>query len=143
MPACYRTAEKLAEEYDINLAIHNHGGRHWLGSAQSLEAVFQQTGPRIGLMLDTAWAQHSHEDPVELATRFADRLYGLHVKDFMFDSSGQHRDVVVGTGNLDLASLDAALAASDFAGAVILEYEGDVEDPIPALRECVEKLRAF
>lgn len=143
VPACYRTAEKLAEEYDINLAIHNHGGRHWLGSAQSLEAVFQQTGPRIGLMLDTAWAQHSHEDPVELATRFADRLYGLHVKDFMFDSSGQHRDVVVGTGNLDLASLDAALAASDFAGAVILEYEGDVEDPIPALRECVEKLRAF
>jgi len=38
------------------LVIHNHGGRHWLGSAQMLAAVFAQTGPAIGLTLDTAWA---------------------------------------------------------------------------------------
>ena len=36
VPASYRTAEKLADEYDINIAIHNHGGKHWLGSATML-----------------------------------------------------------------------------------------------------------
>jgi hypothetical protein len=27
-PHCYRTAEKLAEQYGLRVAIHNHGGRH-------------------------------------------------------------------------------------------------------------------
>ena len=135
-PACYRTAEKLADEYDVKLGIHNHGGRHWLGSAQALGHVFAQTGPRIGLMLDTAWALHSHEDPIAVAERFADRLYGLHVKDFVFDKTGQHRDVVVGTGCLDMPRLFNLLDGAGFDGQVILEYEGDVDNPVPALKEC-------
>lgn len=53
-PEAYRVAEKLADEYDIYLAIHNHGGRDWLGSSAMLQQVMSQTSPRIGLCLDTA-----------------------------------------------------------------------------------------
>ena len=141
VPGCFRTAEKLADEYDVRVGIHNHGGRHWLGSSQALAWVFAQTSERVGLCLDTAWALHSHEDPVKMAEQFGDRLHGVHIKDFAFGPDGAHEDVVVGTGNLDLGALFEAMNAVDFAGAVVLEYEGDVEDPVPALSRCVEAVR--
>jgi len=143
VPGSFALAEKLAEEYDVRLAIHNHGGRHWLGSAQALEWVFAQTSPRVGLCLDTAWALHSHEDPIAMVERFGPRLYGVHIKDFTFDSAGRHSDVVVGTGNLDLARLAGAMDAAGFDGYVVLEYEADVENPVPPLQRCVEAVRAI
>jgi sugar phosphate isomerase/epimerase len=48
--------EKLAEKYDLQLGIHNHGGYDWLGNPTILQYIFGKTSPRIGLHLDTAWA---------------------------------------------------------------------------------------
>ena len=132
-----RIADALAEQYGIVLGIHNHGGRHWLGSATALQWVFSRTSPRVGLSLDTAWALDSREDPLELVRTFGQRLHIVHLKDFVFARDRTPEDVVVGTGNLDLRTLDAALTEAGFAGEAILEYEGDVDDPVPALRECV------
>jgi sugar phosphate isomerase/epimerase len=140
-PDNFRMAEKLSEKYDIPVAIHNHGARHWLGPVQMLRTVFERTSPRIGLCLDTAWALDSREDPVAMTKRFADRLLGLHLKDFVFDRAGKPEDVVVGSGNLDLPGLFAALREVEFDGCATLEYEGDVEDPVPALQKCVEAIR--
>lgn len=141
VPDCFRTAEKLADEYDIKLAIHNHGGRHWLGCADTLRHVFSKTSERIGLCLDTAWALDSRESPVAMVEEFSDRLYALHIKDFVFERSGHPVDVVVGTGNLDLKALVEALKEIDFNGCAVLEYEGDVENPVPAVTKCVEAVR--
>ncbi|MCH2114342.1 MAG: sugar phosphate isomerase/epimerase [Pirellulales bacterium] len=141
VPDAYRTAEKLAEQFDMRLAIHNHGGRHWLGCATMLGHVLEQTSDRIGLMLDTAWALDSGEDPVELTERFSDRIYGVHIKDFVFDQARKPKDVVVGQGNLDLPGLIKALQSIHFQGAPILEYEGDLQNPVPALTECVREIR--
>jgi len=141
-PAAFRTAEKLADKYDIHLAIHNHGGRHWLGCAEMLRHIFATTSPRIGLCLDTAWALDSGEDPVKMAEEFAPRLYGVHIKDFVFDSARKPKDVVVGTGNLNLPGLVAVLKKVNFAGFAVLEYEGDVNDPLPAVKKCVAAVRA-
>jgi len=141
VPDAYRTAEKLADEYDVKLGIHNHGGRHWLGSTQMLNQVFSSTSERIGLCLDTAWALDAGEDPVAMAEKFGDRLYGVHFKDFTFDTARKHKDVVVGTGNLDLAGLNDVLKKIDFNGYAVLEYEGDVDNPVPALSECVEVIQ--
>ena len=140
-PESFRIAERLAHKYDVILGIHNHGGIHWLGSSQMLEYVFANTSDRIGLCLDTGWAIDSHEDPAAMARRFADRLHALHLRDFVFDRAGEPEDVTVGTGNLDLARLHDALQAIHFSGSVILEYGGDPEDPLPALKRCVEMIR--
>lgn len=136
----WRAAERVAEEYDLKLAIHNHGGRHWLGNAQMLAQVFATTSSRIGLCLDTAWALDAHEDPIAMAEKFADRLYGLHVKDFVFDRAGKPTDVVIGEGNLDLPRLLKLVEANDRVASVIIEYEGDVENPVPVLTKCVQKI---
>jgi len=143
VPQSLRTAEKLADEYDINLAIHNHGGRHWLGPAEVLRHVFATTSKRIGLCLDTAWALDSGENPIKMAEQFADRLYGVHLKDFVFDRARKPEDVVVGTGNLDLPKLLDALKKADFKGFAVIEYEGDVNDPAPAVGKCAAAVRSL
>ena len=140
VPEAYRTAEKLADEYGIRLGIHNHGGHHWLGSAQMLGNVFANTGKPIGLCLDTAWALDAGEDPVKMADRFSNRLYGIHFKDFVFDRARGHEDVVIGTGNLDLDELISVLQKNDFDGYAVLEYEGDADNPVPALKQCVDRI---
>jgi len=141
VPEAYRVAEKLSDEYGVRLAIHNHGGRDWLGNSTSLGNAFANTTGAIGLCLDTAWALAASEDPVKMAGRFAERLYGLHFKDFVFDRVGRPEDVVIGTGALDLPGLIGAVKAADFSGYAVIEYEGDVENPVPAIRKCVEAVR--
>ena len=50
-------------------------------------------------------------------------------------------DVVVGEGNLDLKSFVSALEKDNFDGMAVIEYEADVENPVPALTRCVERMR--
>ena len=143
VPDCCRTAVKLAEKYDVNIGIHNHGGGHWLGSPQMLGHVLAHTSPRIGMMLDTAWMIDSAGDPCAFAEQFAGRLYGVHIKDFVYDRARRPKDVVVGAGNLNLPKLVTLLKEKGPAGCCpILEYEGDVANPAPALTECVKAVRA-
>ncbi len=130
-------ANKMAEEYDVYLGIHNHGGYHWLGNTQMLKNVFFKAGNRIGLCLDTAWALAAGEDPIKMANEFYDRLFCVHFKDFNFEKSGNPEDVVVGTGNLDLKELIDVLEEKNYQGISILEYEGNVDNPVPSLAECV------
>ena len=136
-----KSAQALAEEYDVKCGIHNHGGRHWLGNSQTLNHVFSKAGDRIGLCLDTAWALDAGENPVKMVERFGDRLFAIHMKDFTFDSARKHTDVVVGTGALDLPGLIEACDQVGFAGEAILEYEGDPDNPVPTLKNCVEAIR--
>ncbi len=140
VPEALDAAQKLAEKYDIKLAIHNHGGSHWLGNTQTLETIFNKTSDRIGLCLDTAWALDAGEDPVEMAKKFQDRLYGVHYKDFIFDEAGKPEDVVVGSGNLDLAGLVDFLNDINFNGMSVLEYEGEPEQPVSSLKECINSM---
>lgn len=140
-PDCYRVTEQLCEEFDIVAGIHNHGGYDWLGNSSMLNRVFTDTNERIGLCIDTAWALDAKQNPVEMSQKFASRLYGAHIKDFVFDRARNPEDVIVGTGNLDLPAFVALCNASSTMKSCVLEYEGDVENPVPALISCVEAVR--
>ena len=137
---------RLAAEYDVRVALHNHGGYMFGGSPDVVEHVLRLGGERVGLCLDTAWCTQigPHRGrPVQWASEsFRGRVYGVHYKDFTFESNAQWQDVVVGTGNLDLPALVAALDAGGFDGYAVIEYEADVENPVPALKRCVESMRA-
>ena len=141
VPASFRTAERLADKYDIKIAIHNHGGRHWLGSCTMLQNVFSNTSEGIGLCLDTAWALDSGEDPIAMAKLFSKRLYGIHIKDFVFNRDRKPEDVIVGQGNLELENFLRLLREINFKGPAALEYEGDVDNPVPAVKQCVAAVR--
>lgn len=135
---------RLCEEYGIQIAIHNHGGYRFGGSPDIVRHLLDLGGPNIGLCLDTAWCLQigpKNGKPLDWVEQFGDRLYGVHVKDFVFDPNAQWNDVIVGTGNLDLPAFTSALEAKKFAGYIVLEYEADVNDPLPALKQCVQQMR--
>lgn len=134
-------AQRWAEQYDMHLAIHNHGGKHWLGSSQMLNYVLSRCSERVGLCIDTAWAIQAGENPVEWLDRFAGRIHAVHFKDFVFDKHGKHQDVIVGEGTLDLPAFVNGLENLGFDGPAILEYEADIENPVPALKKCVTRMR--
>jgi sugar phosphate isomerase/epimerase len=137
-------AARLSDEYGIRLAIHCHGGYMFGGSPDVIGHLMELGGPAIGLCIDTAWCMQigpHRGKPIEWAEQFKDRLYGVHYKDFTFDRSGMWTDVVVGTGNLDMPGFVAKLEEVNFDGFAVIEYEGDVENPVPALTECVRTMR--
>ena len=134
-------AQELAQEYDVRCGIHNHGGYHWLGNSEILEHIFKNSGPRLGLFLDTAWALSARQNPVEMARKFGERLYGIHLKDFVFDRQGKTSDVIVGEGGLDLPAFVNAVEAAGFDGSCTLEYEAEPDNPLPALQQCAAAIR--
>jgi len=134
-----------SREFGIRVGLHCHGGYMFGGSPDVLDHLIGLGGPEIGLCIDTAWAMQigpRQGSPVQWAERYAGKIYGVHFKDFTFERSGQWQDVVVGTGNLDLPAFAAALAKGGFDGMAVIEYEADVENPEPALKRCVESMRA-
>lgn len=136
----------LARKYGIRIALHTHGGYMFGGSPDVADYVTNLGGPEIGLCLDTAWLMQigpTQGNPVQWAERFAGRIYGVHYKDFTFEPDASWKDVPVGRGNLDLPAFVAALEAGGFDGFAVIEYEAEPENPVPALKDCVEGMRAL
>lgn len=137
---------KLAEQYDLRIGIHCHGGYHFGGQPDVLAHLLKLGGDRIGVCIDTAWAMQigpRQGNPVNWVEKFKGRIYGIHYKDFTFERNGAWKDVVVGTGNLDLPAFVKALNDSGFDGMAVIEYEADPQNPVPALKECVNKMRSL
>jgi sugar phosphate isomerase/epimerase len=133
-----------SSEYGIRVGIHNHGGYCFGGQPDVISHLLALGSPEIGLCLDTAWALQIGPragNPADWVRKFPQSIYGLHLKDFVFGRDGGWQDVIVGEGNVNLPDLLAALGQTGFDGMAVLEYEADPENPVPALRRCVESLR--
>lgn len=135
-----------SQQYGIKVGIHTHGGYMFGGQPDVSRHLVDLGAPEVGLCIDTAWVLQigpGHGNPVQWARDFAGQIHGVHYKDFTFGPNGQWEDVVVGTGNLDLPAFVQALEDGGFDGMAVIEYEGDVENPVPALKTCVEKMRSL
>lgn len=138
------SCRKLSREYGIRVGIHLHGGYMFGGQPDVIRHLVELGSPEIGINIDTAWALQigpNQGNPVNWVKNFAGQIYGVHFKDFVFDRNGQWQDVVVGEGNLDLPKFVAALDETGFDGMSVIEYEADPENPTPALKRCVERMR--
>lgn len=136
---------RWANEFGLRVGIHCHGGYLFGGQPEVLDYLINLGGPEVGLCIDTAWAMQigpRHGNPVEWAKKYAGKIYGIHYKDFVFEPNGQWKDTIVGQGNLDLPAFNEALQQGGFNGMAVIEYEADVQNPDPALKRCVESMRA-
>ncbi|MDR1144730.1 MAG: sugar phosphate isomerase/epimerase [Verrucomicrobiales bacterium] len=140
-----KKTQKLSDEFGVRVAVHCHGGYMFGGQPDVMDYLVKLGAPQIGVCIDTAWCMqigpHSGK-PVEWVKRYGKLLYGIHFKDFIFGKNGMWQDVIVGQGNLDLPAFAAALREVDFSGMSVIEYEADVENPVPALTKCVAAMRA-
>ncbi|MDP9172603.1 MAG: sugar phosphate isomerase/epimerase [Planctomycetota bacterium] len=136
---------RLCDEFNIRVGIHCHGGYWFGGSPDVLQHLIKLGNGRIGINLDTAWCMQigpQAGDPIKwIRETFPSQIFAVHYKDFVFDHRAMWTDVVIGAGNLDLPGVVAALEQTNFAGIAVIEYEGDADNPVPALKQCVEQIR--
>ncbi|WP_435008401.1 sugar phosphate isomerase/epimerase family protein [Tundrisphaera lichenicola] len=135
------TLDKMVKEYDIKLAIHNHGpeDKIWPSPLDVWEAV-SSLDPRIGLCIDVGHTARTGTDPASAIRTCASRLFDLHIKDIAAPSGGSE-PVELGRGVLDLRGILQALLDIKYAYHVGLEYEKDADDPIPGTAESIGYLK--
>jgi sugar phosphate isomerase/epimerase len=140
-PASLALCDKFVKEYDIRLAIHNHGPeqKDWPGPYEPYNAV-KDLDPRIGLCIDVGHTARAKVDPAEAIVKCKDRLFDVHFKDI--DSTERNgKPVEAGRGVLNLKSILQALVQIKYAYHVGIEYEKDPDDPMPGLSETVGYIR--
>ncbi len=140
-PELIDVVEKAVKEFDLPLAIHNHGpeDKHY-PTPREIMAVIKKRDRRLGVCMDVGHTIRSGVDPTACVAECGDRLFDLHVKD-MKEKTDKSPRVEVGTGVIDIVGLLRALAKRRFAGHLALEYEINPDNPVPGIRESLAYLR--
>jgi len=125
--------EKFVREYDIRIAIHNHGpeDKLWPSPLNVLNAV-KGMDPRIGCCIDVGHAVRAGMDVVQAIHEAGPRLFNLHMKD-LTNFASKESQVAVGDGNMPVRKIFEALIAAKYTGFVDLEYEVHPDDPMPGV----------
>jgi sugar phosphate isomerase/epimerase len=142
-PDSFASLDELVKEFDIRVAIHNHGPRHRYNKALDVLAAIEKHDERIGACADLGHFIRSGERPTEVIRLLKGRLYGIHLKDFA-EMQDKTKGVILGQGHLDVPSVMEALVAVGFPadGALSIEYEENPKDPMAELQQCVAVARA-
>lgn len=134
-------AERHVKEFDIGLAIHNHGPTDKLyPTPESVMEKIKGLDRRVGLCLDLGHTQRAGVDPSESAERSFDRLLDVHIKD-VTASTAEGVPVEIGRGVADIPRFLRTLVRLGYAGTVSLEYEKDESDPLPGAAESIGYVR--
>lgn len=125
--------EKFVKEYDIRIAIHNHGpeDKLWPSPLDVLKAV-KNMDSRIGCCIDVGHTARAGTDVVEAIHEVGPRLFNMHMKD-LTDFKNKESQVAVGEGIMPVRKIFEALAATKYQGFVDLEYEIHPDDPMPGV----------
>jgi inosose dehydratase len=126
----------------VRLVYHHHMGT-LVQSEADIDALMDNTGPEVGLLLDTGHARFAGADPAGLARRYAARIGHLHAKDvraLVAERAGRGEwsflravlegvFTVPGDGCVPFARVFRELR--DYSGWVVLEAEQDPEKAEP------------
>ena len=125
--------ENFVKEYDIRIAIHNHGpeDKLWHSPLDVLQAV-KGMDPRIGCCIDVGHTARAGTDVVRSIREAGARLYNVHMKDLM-NFQNKEGQVGVGDGIMPVRKIFEALSAIKYKGFVDLEYEIHPDDPMPGI----------
>jgi sugar phosphate isomerase/epimerase len=140
-PELLGLVEKKVKEFNIELAIHNHGPEDKLyPTPASVYKKIVNLDPRIGLCIDIGHTMRAGVDPSEAAQEHADRLLDFHVKD-VTSATKEGVTIEMGRGVIDIPKFVRTIVAVGFAGTLAFEFEKDGRDPLPGLAESVGYLR--
>ncbi len=125
--------EKFVREYDIRIAIHNHGpeDKLWPSPRDVLRAV-KDMDPRIGCCIDVGHAARAGTDVVRAIHEVGPRLFNIHMKD-LTNFQSKESQVAVGDGILPVREIFETLVLERYQGFIDLEYEIHPDDPMPGV----------
>jgi inosose dehydratase len=135
----FASLDKLVAEFDMRIAIHNHGPGALYDKLDSVTTIIKNHDKRIGACVDCGHFIASGEDPVKCVLALNDRVYGVHMKDHE-ESGKKSPSVVLGKGHLDVVGLFKSLRQIQFSAdkALSLEYEANPMNPIDDMKACLE-----
>lgn len=142
-PSSMPILDRMVKEYDIKLAIHNHGpeDKRFPSPYDVMKAV-QGFDKRIGLCIDVGHTARAKVNPAEAILKCRERLYDLHFKDIN-STETDGSTIEAGRGVLNLPAIVRSLRKVHFDGMISIEFEGWENDPLPAVAETVGYARAL
>jgi sugar phosphate isomerase/epimerase len=130
----FDTLDKLCEEYQINVALHDHPrpSRYW--SPDIVLKACRDHSKRIGACCDTGHWMRSDIKPVEALQKLEGRIISFHLKDLNEYGMKAH-DVPWGTGRGDVKGMLTEVKRQGIKPVFSMEYE--YRFTMPELAQCV------
>jgi len=125
--------EQFAKQYDMRIAIHNHGpeSKLWKSPLDVLKAV-DGMDPRIGCCIDVGHTARAGSDVIAAIRAAGPRLFNVHMKD-LANFHDKESQVAVGDGIMPVRGIFEALLAIKYPGFIDLEYEIEPDNPMPGV----------
>lgn len=141
MPQMLPMIDEKVRQYDIKVAIHNHGpgDKHFPTPSATYKQV-KDLDKHIGICHDIGHTKRFGADPLAETEKYADRLYDVHIKDVSAATAKGHA-VEMGRGVIDIPKFIRILLRIKYDGIVSFEYEKDADDPMAGLAESVGYVR--
>ncbi len=130
--------DKLCQEYEIGVAIHNHPNPSHYWNYKTVLKVCEGRSEWIGACADTGHWTRSGIDPLEAvkALGAAGRIRSFHFKDLSEFGNRAH-DVIWGTGVGKARQVLAEMDRQGFEGVFSIEYEYHWDNSVPEMAGCV------
>jgi sugar phosphate isomerase/epimerase len=123
-PEALDVVAKLADEFKIKVAFHNHpkgSSRYW--NPEAVLAAVKGRSALLGSCSDTGHWTRSGLKPVDCLKLLEGRVLELHFKDLGEFGKDSAADVPWGTGKSDARGILAELKRQGFRGLISVEYE--------------------
>ena len=133
--------ERFVKQYDIQVAIHNHGPEDkYFPAPSDAIALVKDMDPRVGVCMDIGHTARTGVDVVQAAAEAGARLLDMHMKDLR-DLNDKGSQCIVGEGAMPIPALFKQLMKMGYAGYVNLEYEIDAYHPLPGMLQSFAYMR--
>ncbi len=122
--ACCEAIDGLCKEYDIRVAIHNHGPDipYCFPTGDSAFEMVKDLDPRVGLCLDIGHNFRAGLDPAASIRKLHSRIFDLHIKNVKYDPK-KNLARPMPQGDMDMWAVVKALCDVGYTGCCSLEYE--------------------
>ncbi len=118
--------EELVKEYDIKIALHNHGVFSPYGNPAVVKNLIKYRDKRIGVCLDAGWVASTRLDVAKVFRDYEGRVYDIHLKDKKVNNTEKGdvaTDTEIGKGDVNFKGLFAELKKVNWPGVMSIETD--------------------
>ena len=119
--------EELAKEYDVRVAVHNHGKGSTYGDPEVVKKVLKGRDARLGVCMDVGWVTGAGFDAAKVFEGYEGRVFDMHFKDKKIEKAADGKevllDVELGTGEANYAGLFEAMKRTKWEGVLAIESD--------------------
>ena len=127
--------EELVKEYDIRIALHNHGITSTYGNPTVVRALLKHRDPRMGVCLDVGWLTSARFDAAKVFKEYDGRVFDIHLKDKKVNNTPTGdvaTDTKIGEGDTNFIGLFDVLKQAQWNGVMAIETDSGTFAGAPA-----------